>query len=56
MLIWLNFMEITSSLPGADYDVRADSTTRGRAISLVTAASVALADCFLIFFLPMIHQ
>ena len=31
----------------------ADKTTLGFAISLMTSASVALADCFLVFFLPI---
>jgi hypothetical protein len=32
----------------------ADATTLGFAISLMTSASVALADCFLLFFLPVV--
>jgi hypothetical protein len=32
----------------------ADITTLGFAISFMTSASVALADCFLIFFLPVV--
>ena len=31
----------------------ADVATLGFAISLMTSASVALADCFLVFFLPI---
>ena len=33
---------------------RAELATRGFAISLITSASVALADCFLILFLPTV--
>jgi len=53
---------LSSSLHGAERDTpectltapRADLAIRGFAISLVTSARVALGDCFLIFFLPML--
>jgi hypothetical protein len=33
---------------------RADLATLGFAISLTTSASIALSDCFLVFFLPTV--
>ena len=43
----------TSSRKMFAYCPRAELTTLGLAISLMTSASVVFADCFLVFFLPI---